>query len=119
MHSSPSVNPSSCRCLSIGDDDVPSILAGALGSTEITGIDEIGKTSGILIVFQTVLQDGRIHDFDLGITSFFVDDRQYFLNVGNGKKEQDGNDTGFTAFISAAGGYSYFMQVKDFIFESM
>ncbi len=25
----------------------------------------------------------------------------------------------FTAFISAAGGYSYFMQVKDFIFESM
>ncbi len=25
----------------------------------------------------------------------------------------------FTAFISIAGGYSYFMQVKDFVFESM
>ena len=25
----------------------------------------------------------------------------------------------FTAFISVAGGYSYFMQVKDFVFESM
>lgn len=25
----------------------------------------------------------------------------------------------FTAFVSVAGGYSYFMQVKDFIFESM
>ena len=25
----------------------------------------------------------------------------------------------FTSFISVAGGYSYFMQVRDYIFESM
>jgi len=54
-----------------------------------SGLNQVADAAGIGVILQTVLQDGRIHDLDLGVTALLIDNAEHLLDVRYRQQEQD------------------------------